>query len=499
MNEDKILIYLRWYVIPFSIFIFILTVFESFYLFLLSIILFLIVYWYFSYKYKNISFFSIIFILASLALGSFFYKKYKFYQNNIYTKTFTKKYYYVDDTYKKWQYILKDDFWWTFLAKNMPYWYKLWDKLKVYWFLVPTKSLKNYSQFKEYFFSKNLHLDKIDTIKNFDYNKFLEMKWINGVIYVKKEFLKWKEQIDIFHNVKQKLVNQLNIIYSWYDDKYKALVLWLLIWDKSYLDQKIYKEFIHSWLVHIIVVSWWNMMFFIIFLSFLLFFLPFYIRLIAIWIFITIYAFVVWNDSSVIRALIMWILSLLALFYGRYTSTSRILWITFIIMLIYNPFFLVYDLGFILSFLAISGILIFNRFQVSLMSENYLPKVINPKRLSIKEFRQVDNLLDKIKFKIILWWIYFRNNYALPTLWASLFTAPAILFFTKQVNILAAFASLVVIPIVPIITFINIMIIIFYNLQISYSYLLCLDKPLLDLVFNMANLFSHKFSCFIKL
>jgi predicted membrane metal-binding protein len=49
----------------------------------------------------------------------------------------------------------------------------------------------------------------------------------------------------------------------------------------------------------------------------------------------------------------MGILGLLALFYGQAVSTKRLLGLAFIVMLLYNPYYLVYDLGFILSFLAI--------------------------------------------------------------------------------------------------------------------------------------------------
>jgi predicted membrane metal-binding protein len=266
------------------------------------------------------------------------------------------------------------------------------------------------------------------------------------------------------------------------------------------LDKKTYDEFIHSGLVHIIVVSWWNMMFFMIFLSLVLFFIPFYPRLVIIWIFLVIYALSCWADSSVIRALIMWILWLIALFFGQMVSTQRLLWLAFMIMLLYNPYFLVYDLWFILSFLAILWILTFNKFQFKIWNDQYLPWILAYKT-TFKEFKKaISSRKDNLKYQIIVSSMKFWNNYMLPTFWASLFTAPAILFFTKQVNILAFWASLAVIMLVPIIMFVNFIALVMISLNIpGYDLLVQANKPLLDWVFFMSSVFSHNFSYFIKI
>jgi len=274
------------------------------------------------------------------------------------------------------------------------------------------------------------------------------MKWIVWIIYSKKEFKTWNNPPYFYKKYKKEKTDKIVNIYKNYDDKYKALVLWLLIWDKSLLSKKLYDQFIHSWLVHIIVVSGWNIMFLIIFLSIILFFIPFYIRLVFIWVGVIIYSLLVGWDSSVIRATIMWILSLLALFFWKVSDVRRLLAIAFIIMIIYNPYFLWYDLWFILSFLAILWILFFEWFSINIDKDEIYRQI-----RQMKDKKIVLKL--KTKQKLQDWIIYFYNNYILPTLGASLFVTPAIVVFTWNVNLLSFMSSILVVPLVPILMWLN--------------------------------------------
>lgn len=88
----------------------------------------------------------------------------------------------------------------------------------------------------------------------------------------------------------------------------------------------------------------------IVFLSAVLFFLPFYLRNAVIICGVIAFALIAGGDSSVVRALIMSVLSLLALFRGREVKIWRLMRYAFVLMLCYNPYLLAYDLGFLLSF-----------------------------------------------------------------------------------------------------------------------------------------------------
>ena len=97
--------------------------------------------------------------------------------------------------------------------------------------------------------------------------------------------------------------------------------------------------------------------------------IPFYIRNGLIILGVIAFALLCGGDSSVIRALIMAVLSLFALFRGREIQIRRLLKYAFVLMLCYNPFFLTYDLGFLLSFWAIIGIILVSEWWTKLQEE----------------------------------------------------------------------------------------------------------------------------------
>lgn len=134
-----------------------------------------------------------------------------------------------------------------------------------------------------------------------------------------------------------------------------------MLGDKSVLSESDYKDFVQSGMVHIIAVSGGNLVMIVVFLGAVLFFLPFYVRNAVIIAGVVAFAMLVGDDSSVVRALIMCVLSLLALFRGREVAIWRLMQYAFVLMLCYNPYFLAYDLGFLLSFGALGGIVLLSQ------------------------------------------------------------------------------------------------------------------------------------------
>jgi competence protein ComEC len=99
----------------------------------------------------------------------------------------------------------------------------------------------------------------------------------------------------------------------------------------------------------------------VILLSFLLKWVPLYVRNGLILLMIIFYAMICGGDSSVVRATIMGCLTLIALFWGREVSIWRAMQYAFVLILLFNPFALVYDVGLLLSFSAIIGIVLFQK------------------------------------------------------------------------------------------------------------------------------------------
>lgn len=467
MKENKIL-EIKYYVIPFFIFIFTLLVFQDLYFFLVILFLFCLIYSYVSYKNKNINFLTILFIVAFLTLASYTFFMFNTYSSlDGYQKHFINKNYKVVDILRWWKYLIEDDFWWDFILYNAKNKYNYDQIITVYGMLYPVQlPYKDFHNFiKKHFLSTYIQFSNIKKIFKFDYKNYLMMKGINWNIYAKKIYIKHQSYIPFYKKVRIYIKDKVDKIYV--DKNYKALVLWILVWDKSYLSDKLYHQFIYSWIVHIIVVSWWNIMFLIIFLSFFLFFLPFYVRLVIIWILVFMYSMVAGFDSSVIRATIMWILSLIALFFGRLSDTKRLLAFAFLVMLVINPYFLLYDLGFILSFSAILWILFFDSFKITWKS-------------------------------YIKWLSYFYNNYILPTLWATLFTAPAILLFIDKLNIFGFISNIFVVPLVPALMISNISLLVFQWTFLE-PMLYFLSVHIMDFIFYISYLFWDKFTYFIHI
>jgi len=123
-------------------------------------------------------------------------------------------------------------------------------------------------------------------------------------------------------------------------------------------------------------------------------------------------------------------LGMVALFWGRQLDIRRSLIIAFVGMLIYNPYYLVYDVGFLFSFSAIIGIIYFGKIWE-------IPKKSDKKNIP------------KFLAKIQLWFAYVRSNYLSPSIWATLGILPTMIFFMGRINLLSVIGNLFVLPIVP--------------------------------------------------
>ena len=150
----------------------------------------------------------------------------------------------------------------------------------------------------------------------------------------------------------------------------------------------------------------------VVFLHFLLFFLPYYIRLGVIILTIIGYGLVCGLDSSVFRAVIMGGMSMIALFWGREIDVRRLLSRSCIMMLVINPYFLAYDSGFLLSYSALIGIIYFDNINKN-SQEKEEKSTINPPVLrTTPPFQKEDKKLVKPVMKLLK---YAYKSYLLPS------------------------------------------------------------------------------------
>lgn len=344
----------------------------------------------------------------------------------------------ISDAYSYEKYIFQD-MWWREYLLNSSNDYKIWDVIRLNWYVsiwyTWSENIFNYTKqikdLKDISFWRNLfHYE-------FDYPKWEMMKWFYWSIYEQNSIIvddSW-DNLSLIQKIRKWL--QDTIISAYWKSHHAWLILWMLVWDKSEISSEDYQWFIDSWLVHIIAVSGWNIVMLIVFLSAILFFLPFYARNAVILLFVIFYSMICGLDSSVFRATIMWSLSLLAIFRWREINIWRAMWFAFVIMLVVNPYFLAYDVWFLLSFSAIIGIIFFWKFV-----EKIKNKKIENKKITWKKIKES---------KIKNFWNKVFSDYISPTLWATLWVLPIMLFFMWWTNLLWIIANFFVSPIIAIV------------------------------------------------
>lgn len=396
----------------------------------------------------------------------------------------------ISDTQKYHRYYVETQDWKTY-ALNSEKDYHIWDIL----YLSANQKDLDFSNI--FSLSENAIFTKEFWNYDFNYDKWLFMKWVDGSMYEKTSFkadceekdwildcskstMQWKfphfEPLGKIDKIRARMQN--TVISIFWENKYSWLLLGLFIGDKSMIPSDNYNTFVDSWLVHIIAVSGGNIAMVLILLSFLLSFLPFYIRNCFLILWIIFYAMICGSDSSVFRAAVMWSLTLIALFRGREISIRRSMMYAFMAILIFNPFSLWYDIGFILSFGAIVWIVLFQKF-----SQNLVEKRNEKKKWNKKE---------KSDFFDCKFW----KEYLVPTIWASLWTAPILIFFMNWVNLVGILLNVIIVPIIPIVTIYGFISLIL-SLIIPRSIRIRPEKLLMDIIYGLSQIWA-KYAIFLQ-
>lgn len=321
----------------------------------------------------------------------------------------------IVDTYRQWRYIFQDPYHREYILYTDKK-YSIGDQIFLAGYHYTTAGITQ----------SLLHKAPISSMSlfsggeyQFKYNRWLVMRWLYGTIYENNSVMIWQADINRRQSIRKTLLAKIDETFT--SQENKALIAGMLIGDRSYFSDQQYSDFIDSGLVHLVAVSGGNVVMLVVFLSFILFWVPFYLRNILILGAIIVYGMICGWDSSVIRAVIMWSLSLLALFAGRPSYTRRSLVIAYITIIAFNPYVLVYDIRFIFSFSAVVWIVI---------SMNSIKPYIS--HFSRKTY-------------------FFISSYIVPTLGASIAVLPFLLFFTGSFSLFSIPVNIIIAPLVPIV------------------------------------------------
>ncbi len=193
----------------------------------------------------------------------------------------------------------------------------------------------------------------------------------------------------------------------------------LLLGVKRALGEELETVFRRTGIIHIVVLSGYNIMLVVAFVLYILsFVLPWRLRLVFGLLAIIGFALMVGLSATVVRASIMAAIALAARSLGKTYSVVRALFVAGFAMLLINPYLLVFDPGFQLSFLATLGLIV-----VAPWLETSLKRV--PPLIGIREFLSA-------------------------TLATQLFVLPLLLYQIGEFSIVSVVVNVLVLPMVPV-------------------------------------------------
>ncbi|MFA4930522.1 MAG: ComEC/Rec2 family competence protein [Patescibacteria group bacterium] len=219
----------------------------------------------------------------------------------------------------------------------------------------------------------------------------------------------------ILYHLRLKLIEQTK---QYFPPDIAGLLTGLLLGDKNNLSTTAYDNFRTTGLTHIIVVSGYNLTIFaVIFNKFLRGRLSCWHIFFIVLGSMTLFTILTGAEASIVRALIMTSLLILAPLLSRQSHPTIAILLAATIMITINPFILWYDAGFHLSFLAITGLVYFSAPLTKIMTRIRIPLLI--------------------------------KNPLIETCAAQITTAPYIMFSFHQLTLLAPLTNILVLPFIP--------------------------------------------------
>ncbi len=261
--------------------------------------------------------------------------------------------------------------------------------------------------------------------RTFDYPGYLRARGVHYVLPFAQVKVTQKDAgnpvLGALFRFKQRFLHNIESVVQ---EPEAGLSAGLLLGVRQSLPQELEAVFRTSGITHIVVLSGYNIMLVVIFVTYVLsFLLPQKMRLIFGLIAIALFACMVGLSATVLRASIMAGLILVAQFLGRTYAVLRALAVCGCLMLAFNPYLLVFDVGFQLSFVATLGLILLAPHLHSYA--RFLPEA-----LGLREFFTA-------------------------TLATQIFVLPILLYQIGQFSVVSVIVNLLVLPMVPLAMFLT--------------------------------------------
>ncbi|MCR5233202.1 MAG: ComEC/Rec2 family competence protein [Lachnospiraceae bacterium] len=266
----------------------------------------------------------------------------------------------------------------------------------------------------------------------FDMREYYTLKHYGGVLYdpdVIGKSASYNRLTDTLYRIKCRTM----LVYGKYlDDRYSGIVKALVLAERADIDRELKEQFKNAGISHILALSGLH----IVTMGFMLY--SFIRRLGGSGItaapvstvIIVLYCIMTGMPTSAVRALIMYLLSMVALVVGRTPDMRTSAAIAAVIMLVINPDYL-YDAAFLLSFSAVLGIgLVYPSVRSIVMYLLNKDRIIQLHRSDKRTVRMVMAVLRALLFSASI----------------QLATMPVTMWFYYQIPTYGIFVNIVVIP-----------------------------------------------------
>jgi len=259
-----------------------------------------------------------------------------------------------------------------------------------------------------------------DTGREFDYKNYLRVRGVTALMryadVVAVEDGGWSVKKSLY-TLKHSFEASLEKIFP---EPHVSLLEGILLGARRGIPDDLTAAFVVAGLIHVVVLSGYNISIVAEAMLRALSFLPrrygFFIGCAMM----ILFALMTGAGATTVRATIMGLIALLARYLNRPTAALRALVLAGVVMVLWNPLVLLYDISFILSMLATFGLI-----TLSPWVEKKLPPF----------FDRVPNI----------------KSIAASTIAVQIFILPALLYFTGVLSFLALPANILALPVVPLV------------------------------------------------
>jgi len=259
-----------------------------------------------------------------------------------------------------------------------------------------------------------------DLGRTFDYPKYLEARRVQYIISFAAITIVERDQgnmlLALLYDAKAHFVGVLEQTIS---SPQVNLGVGLLLGVKQALGDQLETAFRQTGIIHIVVLSGYNVMLVVGFFWWASsWVLPLRGRIIFSLIGITLFALLVGLSATVVRASIMASILLIGKLIGRTHDVLRALLFAALLMVLINPYILLYDIGFQLSFMATLGlVLVLPQFESTLATHS-----------------------TTLKLRDLFW----------ATVVTQIFVLPLLMYHIGEVSLVSVLVNVLVLPMVPV-------------------------------------------------